>query len=167
MMKSIHTKWFVLISSFMLIANAGLLQAETNMTDHQHSQGHNKPAASELNLDHGKKWKTDEPLRRGMYSINHAVMNAVPAYHHKKLTKSDTEKLARYINDQVNFLVANCKLEPAADATLHVLIGDLLTAAATAANEPLSPRGLPHLIKTLELYPEYFEHQNWGKHTEK
>ena len=111
------------------------------MADHQHSHAQNEHAASGLSLDHGKKWQTDAPLRQGMQSINDAVMKAVPAYHQETLTKTDADELARQINDQVNYLVANCKLEPGADATLHVLIGDLLTGAAKVSNEPLSPAG--------------------------
>lgn len=167
MMKSIHRLWLALISSFIIFANLGTLQAETSMSDHQHSHGQSEHAASGLSLDHGQKWKTDAPLRQGMQSISDAVMKTVPAYHAETLTKIDAEQLARHINDQVNYLVANCKLEPGADATLHVLIGDMLTAATKVANEPLSSQGMLHLVKTLQLYPDYFEHQGWNEITEK
>ena len=167
MKKSIHRLWLALFSSFIIFTNPGSLQAEPSMADHQYSHGQSEHAASGLSLDHGQKWKTDAPLRQGMQSISDAVMNAVPAYHHETLTKSNAEQLARHINDQVNYLVANCKLEPGADATLHVLIGDMLTAATRVANEPLSPQGMPHLVKILQLYPDYFEHQGWNEITEK
>ncbi len=143
------------------------MQAETSMADHQHSHGQSEHTASGLSLDHGQKWKTDVPLRKGMQSISDAVMNSVPAYHHDTLNKADAEQLASHINDQVNYLIANCKLEPGADATLHVLIGELLTAATKVSSEPSSPQGMPHLVKTLQLYPDYFEHQGWNKITEK
>ncbi len=167
MMKSIRNFWLVLISSVIFFANTGSLQAETNMSDHQHSHGQNEHATSGLSMDHGQKWKTDAPLRQGMQTINDAVRKAVPAYHHETLTKNDAEQLASHINDQVNYLIANCKLEPGADATLHVLIGNLLTAATKVSNEPLSPQGMPHLVKTLQLYPDYFEHHGWNEITEK
>ena len=166
-MKSIHRLWPALFSIFILFTNTGSLQAETSMSDHQHSHGQSEHTASGLSLDHGQKWKTDAPLRQGMQSISDAVMNAVPAYHHDTLTKPDAEQLASHINDQVNYLITNCKLEPGADATLHVLIGDLLTAATRVSNEPLSAQGMPHLVKTLRLYPDYFEHQGWNKTAEK
>ncbi|MCW8935583.1 MAG: hypothetical protein OQK98_12730 [Gammaproteobacteria bacterium] len=170
MNKSIHKLCLVLFSGFIFLANAGSLQAETDMSDHQHSHGHDAHAehgVSGLSLDHGQKWKTDAPLRQGMLSINDAVMKNVTAYHHDKLTKTDAQQLASHINDQVNFLVANCKLEPGADATLHVLIGDLLTGADKVAKEPLSVQGMPQLVKALQLYPDYFEHQGWKKFTVK
>jgi len=166
-MKSINKLCLALISGFVLFAHAGLLQAETSNSDYQHSHAHNKHIASGLSLDHGKKWQTDAPLRQGMQRINDAVMKAVSAYHQQTLTQTDADELARQINKQVNYLVANCKLEPGADATLHVLIGDLLTGAARVSNEPLSPQGIPHLVKTLQLYTDYFEHQGWRGFTEK
>lgn len=167
MMKSIDRFWLALFSSFIIFTHTASLQAETRTSDHQHSHGHSEAATSGLSMDHGQKWKTDAPLRQGMRSISDAVMHSVPAYHDETLTKTDAEKLARHINAQVNYLVANCKLGPGADATLHVLIGRLLTAATKVANQPLSPQGMPHLVKSLQLYPDYFAHQGWSLITEK
>ncbi len=135
------------------------LTAQTNTADHNHS--HDGHGASALSLDQGKKWQTDAPLRQGMQSINDAAMKAVPAFHDDKLTADDAEKLAKHINHQVAYMVANCKLEPKADATLHVLIGDLLMGAETLSKEPASMQGLPQIIKALSTYPEYFNHPGW------
>lgn len=166
-MKSIRSVWPALVSSLIIFTHSGYLQAETGMSDHHHGHEQSEHATSDLSLNHGKKWKTDAPLRQGMQSISDAVMNNVAAYHHDKLTKADAEQLTRHINDQVNYLIANCKLDPGADATLHVLIGDLLTAASEVSKEPSSSQGMPHLVKTLRLYPDYFEHQGWNKSTKK
>ena len=130
-----------------------------------HQHGHDEHAAAALSLDHGKKWQTDAPLRKGMQSINDAVMNAVVAFHQDALTKPDAEKLARHINSQVEYLVANCKLEPQADAVLHVFIGDLLAGADKLSQDPLSNQGLPRIIKVLQQYPDYFDHQGWNEVT--
>lgn len=161
MKKLLRRSLLVLVCSYITLINTDVLLAETDITDHQHSHSQVQHADSGLSLNHGEKWKTDAPLRQGMQSINEAAMNAIPAYHHQTLTKMDGTKLAKDINEQVNYMVANCKLEPAADATLHVLIGDLLTAAAEVDKDPLSQQGLPNIIKTLQLYPEYFDHQGW------
>lgn len=128
----------------------------------EHDHGHDAHAASTLSLDHGKKWQTDAPLRKGMMSIKHEAMNAADAFHHDALTKPDAEKLAKHITGQVDYLVENCKLEPQADATLHVLIGDLLSGADALSKQPLSSEGLPRIVKVLQLYPDYFDHQGWS-----
>ncbi|MCW8956508.1 MAG: hypothetical protein OQL09_06465 [Gammaproteobacteria bacterium] len=149
----------MLVSLGLTLAITAPLRAETGADDHQH--GHDEHGASGLSLNQGKKWQTDAPLRQGMNSINEAVKKAVPAFHHDELNKADAKQLAKHINDQVNYLVANCKLEPQADATLHVLIGELLTSADKLSRDPLSNQGMPGLVKALMQYPNYFEHQGW------
>ncbi|MDT8283777.1 MAG: hypothetical protein RQ982_13335 [Gammaproteobacteria bacterium] len=161
MMKTCLRLLITLLSSFFIFFYSGVLLAETNTTEQQHNHGHEDHAVSGLSLDHGKKWKTDAALRQGMQGIDDAAMKAVPAYHDETLTKADANKLARQINDQVNYLIENCKLEPGADTTLHVFIGDFLTGSANLSHQPLSPQGLPQIVKTLQLYPDYFEHDGW------
>ena len=137
---------------------AGVL-AETGMTGHQRDHHARKALeASKLSLDHGKKWQTDAPLRHGMQRINDAVLQAVPAYHKDSLTLPEAGKLSSEINTQVAYMIANCKLEPTADATLHVFIGDLLAGAARMEGDPASPQGLPHIVRTLDQYTKYFDH---------
>lgn len=147
-----------IISGFLLFTHSGFTLAET---DHQHNHAQNQHAVTDLSLNHGEKWKTDAPLRQGMQSINASVKNAVEDYHQQKLTKAQSAELATQINAQVNYMVENCKLEPAADATLHVLIGDLLNAADKVSKDPMSGQGMPQLVKTLMLYPKYFDHPGW------
>lgn len=151
----------------VFISNAVIVQAETAATDHQHGHAQEEHDASVLRLDHGNKWQTDAPLRQGMQRINDAVTQAVPAYHDDALTKSEADTLARQINEQVAYLVANCKLEPDADATLHVLIGQLLAGVANLEKDPLSPQGLPYMVNTLHQYMEYFDQPVLNKKTEK
>lgn len=147
----------LLVSASLSLAISAPLRAQT---EHGHAHGHDEHAAA-LTLDQGRRWQTDAPLRTGMQSIRDAVMRLVPAFHHGALTSGDAEALARHVNDQVTYLVNNCKLEPKADATLHVLIGELLSAADTLTRAPLSAQGLPRMVKVLQLYPDYFDHQGW------
>lgn len=152
----------VLASACLSLPISAPLQAQTD-TDahHSHGHGHDEHAAAGLTLDQGKKWQTDAPLRKGMQSIHAAVMSAAPAFHHNTFTQQDADNLARHINEQVTYMVNNCKLEPKADATLHVLIGDLLTGADALTKTPSSNQGLPRMVKVLQVYPDYFDHQGW------
>jgi hypothetical protein len=136
------------------------LVAQTSAQDtHQHK--HDGHAASALSLNQGKQWQTDAPLRQGMQSIKEAVQKAVPAFHQGTLTKPDAEKLASHINAQVEYLVTNCKLQPQADAVLHVFIGDLIAGADELAKQPSSMQGLPRIVGVLQKYPDYFDHPGW------
>lgn len=124
---------------------------------HQHSD-HGAPA---LTLNNGQKWQSDGPLRQGMEKINNAVIKAVPAFHQDTLTKFDAEQLANEINQQVEYLVQNCKLSPQADAVLHVIIADLVAGANVLTTHPLSMQGLPRIVGALQQYPKYFEQPQW------
>jgi hypothetical protein len=148
------------ITAIITLAITTPIYAKTLATEHNHD--HDQHANASLTLDHGNKWQSDAPLRQGMKSINDTVMKNVDAFHHDKLTKSDAEKIARHINNQVTYLVTNCKLQPNADATLHVIIGELLTGASVLEKEPQSMRGLPAIVKALQQYSEYFEDNDWN-----
>lgn len=150
----------IIATAIITLAITTPLHAQTPVTEHSH--GHDQNANAALTLDHGKKWQSDIPLRQGMKSINDAVMKNVDAFHHDKLTKYDAEKIAQHINNQVTYLVSNCKLQPNADATLHVIIGELLTGASVLEKEPQSMRGLPAIVKALQQYSEYFEDNDWN-----
>ena len=111
-----------------------------------------------LRLDQGQPWATDAPLVQGMERIRDAVNEAaaLPA-----LDADSAAALARSVRGQVDFLIANCRLEPDADATLHVFIAQLLGAAAALEKDPASAEGLPQLQETLREYPHYFAHPGW------
>lgn len=160
-MKSHHMLTAMVAAVSLSLFFSAPLKAETG-ADEMHDHGHDEHAASALSLDHGKKWQTDAPLRKGMMSIRHEAMNAADAFHQHALSQSQADSLAKHIHAQVEYLVENCKLEPQADATLHVLIGDLLAGAGALAEQPLSNQGLPRIIKALQLYPDYFEHPGWA-----
>ena len=154
----ISARLMIPLLSIISLAIMVPLKAEISPMDH-HS--HNEQAMPVLKLDQGKKWSIDKPLRQGMESINAAVKNSLGAFHSDSLTTQEAVKLSKHINDQVSFLISNCKLTPQADETLHVLIGDLLSGADKLSKEPLSSQGLPVIVEALHLYPRYFEHSEW------
>lgn len=157
-MKVINKIFIAYISALVLLVISAQVKAESGEAHHH---GHSAQGSADMILNDGKKWQTDAALRQGMQRINDAVMNAADAYHHDALTQVDANKLSKTINEQVNYLIKNCKLEPKADATLHVLIGDFLGAAEKIKAEPLSSEGMPGAVKTLMAYPKYFDHPNW------
>lgn len=115
----------------------------------------------ELALNDGKRWATDAPLRQGLERIRDAVALIIAASTARPLTKDEAMALSSAIKDQVQFLVENCKLEPRADAALHVLLNDFLQGAHALAADPGSKAGLERVVKALNLYPQYFDHHGW------
>lgn len=148
--------WLVLVMQFTLIAG---VEAADHEVGHQH--GHHEMTS--LSLNDGKKWQTDHVLREAMQSINNEANKIASSFHHNELKKSEAEKMAVHVKDKVAFMIANCKLDPKADAVLHVLIGDLLAAADKLANDSQSHEGLPEIIKALQHYYDYFDHNDFVK----
>jgi len=123
--------------------------------------GHGQRGMSELVLNDGKRWATDAALRQGLERIRDAVAPIVAATAARPLTKDEATALSGAIKDQLQYLVENCKLEPKADAALHVLLNDFLQGADALAVDLTSKSGLKRIMMALDLYPQYFDHQSW------
>lgn len=157
-MKTLTT---LLATGAFALSAAALSPAILAATEHQHGHGE---APAKLQLDHGKKWKTDEPLRRGMTSIRDAVHGA-PAPLHKGTAKPEAyAELGKRVEIEVGRIVAECKLPPAADEQLHIVVADLVagTDAMKAAKSGAEGRkGLLQVAGTLATYDKYFDHPGW------
>lgn len=124
---------------------------------HLYGHGHGHGAGGGLQLNAGQKWETDQPLREGMERIRGLVIAANPTG-----SAADMEVLAKGVQQEVDYLIANCKLPPAADETLHVMIADFLEGGelVTKKNDP--QRGIAVMRNALETYPKYFDHAGWS-----
>jgi hypothetical protein len=112
-----------------------------------------------LALDEGRKWATDAPLRQGMENVRALLAQAGPA---SAMDDARAAALAGGVRAQVNFMILNCKLEPRADAVLHVLIGELVGGAGELAEPRTRASGLGTIERALQQYPQYFDHPGWG-----
>lgn len=127
------------------------------------AQTHNHDAAApaKLSLDHGRKWATDAPLREGMSRIRTLVEPQLAAAHAGRLSPTQYAALASQVETEVGGIVANCKLEPKADAVLHIVIGEIgagtdAMAGRTAKQRP--QQGLVQIAKAVNDYAGHFDH---------
>ena len=150
--------WF---ATSLLVAGVGV--GLWSHFHHAHTAGHNHAdqEGAALSLNDGKRWAADLPLRTGMQRIRDAVEPVVLAQAKGRIAAPDTERLAAAIQENVNYLFANCKLPPKADATLHVLITDMLSASGMLKEDPNSRAGSALLVEALRKYPIYFDHAEW------
>jgi hypothetical protein len=133
-------------------------------TQHEHMHQSSAAAIAQLQLDQGKKWPTDPSLRSGMAAIQAAFDADHPAIHAGKETDAQYAALAGRIEAQVQGIVANCQLPPAADANLHYVIADLLQGVSLMRGEdPQRSRhdGAALVHGALRAYPKYFDDQGW------
>lgn len=148
--------------AIILAGTLGHAGASLAATSHDHGHGEGAPA---LQLDAGKRWATDAPLREGMTEIRHALEPQLEAIHKNQLTPEQYQAIAAKTEQQVAHIVANCKLPPDADAALHVIIGQIgESTEAMSGKSKARPRdGAVKLLGALNEYGRTFDHPGWKK----
>lgn len=129
--------------------------------------GHDHAAAShaQLTLDHGRPWGTDATLRDGMGRIRGLVADALPDAHAGRLDATQSAALAGRIEQEVANIVANCKLEPQADAMLHLVIAQIAGGVDTLAGktpDATAPQGLVRIAGAVNDYGRFFDHPGFA-----
>lgn len=144
----------------MAFAGSGTAYAQTEHADHAAHQGH---GSAKLALDHGKKWPTDEPLRKGMETLRMLYAENLMAIHEGKLSNAKYKVLGIQTEKEVGNIVAQCKLTPEADAMLHLIIADMVAGADVMAGKTKgNRRAAAHkVVAALDNYGEYFDHPGW------
>lgn len=152
---------------FSVIALALCLGAGNALAAVQAAAGHDHAhhgGAAKLALDNGKKWAIDEPLRKAMGNIRDAIAASLDSIHNGKFSDAEYAGLAKKINGEVEYMVGNCKLNPKADAQLHLLIADILAGIEAMEGKRKKierPDGAVKVIGALEKYPAYFDDSGW------
>lgn len=128
--------------------------------EHKHDAHADHAAPVKLELNAGKKWATDEALRKSMESIRQTVEASLHDIHENRLKPAGYGALASKVEGEVANIVANCKLEPKADAQLHLVVADLLSGAEQMAGKVKKTKrqdGAVKVIDALEKYSTYFD----------
>ena len=144
------------------IATVAIVAAACSMAPAHAADGHHHGAATptKLSLDQGRKWPTDESLRNGMGRIRGIVEPQLAAAHAGKLQPAQYRELATKVETEVGGIVANCKLEPKADAMLHLVIAKLGDGTDAMAGKDAKRRpvqGLAQVAQAVNDYGRYFD----------
>ncbi|NML18559.1 hypothetical protein [Azohydromonas caseinilytica] len=156
--------WTVLTTAVATAAMAAALSAPVLAQTATHD--HSAAALHKLTLNQGRKWATDEPLRAGMERIRGLVEPQLGAAHAGKLTPAQYRKLATQVETEVGGIVANCKLEPKADAMLHLVIADIGAGTDAMAGKDAKTRpalGLVKVAESLNQYGSHFDHPGFER----
>jgi hypothetical protein len=145
----------VSVAALVLAAGMPSFAADT----HQHGAS----APHKLVLDHGRKWATDAPLRKNMAEIRAALAARHAGIHEGTITADDYRALGTLVEARVARIVAECKLEPAADANLHLIVADLIAGAdAMQGKSKATPAsGAVQTVRALNEYGKFFNHPGW------
>lgn len=153
----IRTSTFVAAAALAVVCWTPAVAQET----HTHGPG---TGVHGLTLNAGQKWATDEHLRKAMGRIRGGMNPSIQDIHRGRLAAPKYAALAKLANDEVGYIVANCKLEPKADAQLHMLIAEILEGAdamAGKSKQVTRQQGAAKVIGALENYGTYFNDPNW------
>ena len=125
---------------------------------------HDNAAPQKMELNAGKKWATDAPLRQAMAAIRSSVNQTLPAAHAGKATPADYDAFGKEVTAQVTYIVENCKLDPKADAQLHIVIGDIMSGVEAAQGKPTDAErasGVVKIAQAINTYGKHFDHAGW------
>ncbi len=125
-----------------------------------HAHG-DKAAAVKLQLNHGKKWQTDEALRRGMNDIRAAMAEAVTPIHENVFTPAQYDALATRTQAQIDYVVGNCKLPEEADKQLHIVLEQIIDGVTEMKAGTERDQGAAKIVRALTQYGDYFNHTGW------
>ena len=156
-MKTVNGTWLTTVVAAAAIAAAFNWPAWAQTVAHDHAAA----APHNLALNQGRKWATDEPLRAGMGRIRGLVEPQLGAAHAGKLTPAQYRELATQVETEIGGIVANCKLEPKADAMLHLVIADLGAGTDAMAGKDAKTRpalGLVKVAQAVNQYGSHFDH---------
>ncbi len=125
--------------------------------DHDH---HHDAQSVKLQPNAGRKWETDAPLRGSMAEIRQSVAGNLHAIHEDRLPAKSYNMLAKTIGEAVSTIIAQCKLPPAADAQLHLIVAELMAGAQQMSGKADSGQarsGAIRVIEALNNYAKYFD----------
>lgn len=147
----------------ILFVFTGPVAAEPDHHGDEHSDAghHHEMALDGLQLNDGEKWASDEPLRQGMNGIREAFVAIHDRVRNGEASSEDYLSLAEAIDEQVEYMFANCNLDPEPDAQLHIILANLMQAARTLRGDDDHYPGVRRVHQSLEAYGETFEHQDW------
>jgi hypothetical protein len=156
-MKKFNTLLLATVLGLSVAGPGGANERAAPAHDHAHEHG---AEATTLQLNDGRKWETDAPLRASMGRIRKAMSGALHAIHADRLSPKAYDRLAQTVEREVGRIVAECRLPAAADAQLHLVVAELLAGAERMAGKADGQRraGAVQVIGALDDYGGHFDH---------
>lgn len=130
---------------------------------HDHEHSHDAGPTGKLELKQGAKWPTDAHLRQGMDGIRHAMHEKNAALNSGAFSVEQAHTLSKKVNEQVAFMVQNCKMDSDADAVFHLVLADIIAGADALAGQDMGKarQGAEKISHALVNYGVYFDHPGW------
>lgn len=111
-----------------------------------------------------QRWATDAPLRAGMANIRTAV-EALRYLEMGNISREQALAEVAMVDQSIAHIIANCKLDPAADAALHGVIAKLLHGSAGMKSDLNDASAMAELRAALLEYQRLFDDPSWTANT--
>lgn len=136
----------------LLGCGAWALAQPVKADESPHAHHPQTSGASTLNAQY---WVADASLREGMLRVAKATA-ALEHLQHGHLDATQVRALAGQIKAAVDFMFANCRLDPAPDAALHPLLARLLVASQALHDNPTDAAPVTEMRAILARYQQVF-----------
>lgn len=118
-------------------------------------------ALEEIELNDGRKWDTDDSLRRGMNAIRHAFVSIHEEVRTGKAGAFDYQYLSDAITVQLDTTSNIVRLNPEARAQAEIIFANLRHAAELLTDSDRPTDGMHLIHDVFVAYGETFEHPGW------
>lgn len=135
----------IVFAALTLAVMAGCGDMHDSHADHAAEHSHTETATTQLQLNHGAKWRLDEHTRT-QFHIMHDRISAAAA----------SKELGNKLQQDVDQLIAGCTMTGEAHQQLHVFLAQLLP-AVTALKETGDAAAASQVQALLVQFPQYFE----------
>ena len=132
--------------------------------DHHHQHGAKQTSGkkeAQLSLNKGQKWPTYKVLRTRMHDIHQLVEQNLERIHKGQMSDGEFQTMGGSIEGHINDIFKNCKLAPAADAQLHVILAKMIKNKDLLKKEKASSKqrhqAVEGIMGGLKDYHKYFD----------
>ena len=111
-----------------------------------------------------KRFARGRTLRQAMAAVHQSVTQILPAAHEGKATAANYDAFGQAIDQQIAYMVENCKLPADADAQLHIVVAELMAGAEAAQGkhgDNQRAAGVVRVAKAANAYGQHFSHTGW------
>lgn len=133
-----------------------LFSLQATMASESHHHHHQEKKA--LTLNHGQKWEVDTVMRKNMNAIHDKLKLVHELVKTNKMTEKDYTSLGEVISKSAQDIASNCKMEPKADETFHVILNELFAISDDLNKKDKADLAIKKLHHALSTYSKYFSH---------
>lgn len=148
----------------IIVSGLFCLVAVAPATAQDHAHHENAVTATATAPTPAQRWPTDAPLRAGMANIRTSV-EALRYVEVNDISREEALAEVAMIDQSIGHIIANCKLDPDADAALHDVIAKLIHGSAGLRSDLKDKAAMAELRAALLEYQRLFVDPDWNSPT--